>query len=313
VPDSDTAVTLTNVIVVDVINGQSTILGVIDALGPGETRKFDFQYTVPGDAALGTVIENAAFATCDNYPDGRAESDEDVTVSLLTDAHIWYMRGYPDGSFKPNGNLTRAEAAMAFYRLLNPALKISAVTYGAFKDVTADAWFGLGIYTLAKYNILQGYPDGSFKPNQNISRAELAAILARFMSLANVTIANPYSDLSSSHWAYNMILSCTAQGWLQGDGNGTFRPDSPITRAEFVTAVNNMLNRHVQLNDLQGWTSGTGALSGIPSYNDVFTTHWAYTAIIEASCSHDYTRQSDGKNETWTGITGNGMNAVFNQ
>lgn len=304
VKNTSTTVTLTNVAVVDVINGAATTLGTIDSLAPGASKTFTFQYTVPANTPLGTVITNKSYANCAQYPNAPVESDVDVTVSLLTAEHIWYIRGYTDGTVHPDGNLTRAEAAMAIYRLLNPELKTTVSTTSTFTDVRATDWFGQGISTLTKYGILTGYPDGTFRPNQNITRAEMAAILFRFDNTPAVSIPNPYGDLSSSHWAYSMILYCTSKGWVQGDNFGMFRPESPITRAEFVTAVNRMLDRSILIGDIP---------SNAPTYTDLSPSHWAYTAIIEASCTHDYTRLSDGINEQWTLIVETGMGQAYNQ
>ena len=222
---------------------------------------------------------------------------------MLTTDHIWYVRGYPDGTFLPTATITRAEVSMAIYRLLQDDLKTGTAP-AKFSDVSANDWYGAAIDTLAQLNILKGYPDGTFQPNQPITRAELAALVSSFEDLPGST-ANPYTDVSSSHWAYDAILSATAAGWLLGDGNGQFRPDDNLNRAEFVTAVNRVLNRSVLPSELAQQT-------GLVQYTDVGTGFWGYAAIEEASNSHDYTRNADNS-ETWTAVTGNGADASYNQ
>jgi|GEM_PF-964263 len=221
---------------------------------------------------------------------------------VFIDEHIWYIRGYDDNTIMPNKEITRAEVAMVFYRLLKPDLK--TVTPSVFfTDVSGDEWYGLAINTLAHYNILNGYLDGSFKPQRPITRSEMAAVVSRFDQLAE-TNDNPYSDLMQSNWAYNYILSATQKGWFVGNGNGLFRPYDNITRAEFVTLANRVLVRKLLLADVP---------SDVHSFDDLSREHWSYADFMEAVYEHEYKRKADGFNETWTSIIGSGLNAAYNQ
>ena len=213
---------------------------------------------------------------------------------IFTTDHIAYVNGYPDGTFRPTASLTRAEAAEAIYRLLKDDLKTGAAP-AKFSDVSADSWYGAAVNTLAQMDILVGYSDGTFQPNAPITRAEMATLVSRFGENADVdATTTSYSDVSTSHWAYDAIMSATANGWLLGDGNGQFRPDSNISRAEFVTLMNRVLDRQVQT---------SGLLTGIITFSDVSNSSGAYTAIEEAANGHTYTRSEDG-NETWATLTG---------
>jgi uncharacterized repeat protein (TIGR01451 family) len=292
--------TLTNVRVTDIIAGNEVLLGTIESLAAGASRVFPFTYAVPLDASYGSVIRNTALMTSNEAEE--ASSFVDVMVDLLTADHIWYIRGYEDNTVRPAGNLTRAEATMVFYRLLNPSLKTDTYKTSRFRDVNAVAWYGLAVGTLTELGILDGYPDGSFQPNRPISRAELAKIVAQFDSLLSSS-DNPFPDVAKSHWAYAYITSSTEKGWFQGYPDGAFRPDNNLNRAEFVTVVNNMRNRHILEEDLPQ----------VHKFVDLVSSHWAYTAIIEACYTHDFERKPDGLNEIWTEITDDGFSAAYNQ
>jgi hypothetical protein len=118
------------------------------------------------------------------------------------------------------------------------------------------------------------------------------------------TEENPYTDVDQNDWARKYILSATKKGWFIGYGDGMFRPNNNLTRAEFVTTVNRMLNRHIHLEDIP---------ANVIRFPDLNSTHWAYTAFMEAAHSHYYTRKADGKYENWTEVTGDGLNAPYNQ
>jgi len=167
--------------------------------------------------------------------------------------------------------------------------------------VRDDAWYGLAVNALARYGILQGDPDGSFRPDRPITRAELAAVVSRFDQLA-ADAKNPYTDLAADHWAYDFIRSATAKGWFVGS-DGAFRPNDPITRAELVTVVNRILFRHVLPEDIRE----------VHQFGDLSAAHWAYAAFIEAVYTHDYERGPDGVHERWTAVTDDGIHAPYNQ
>ena len=237
-------------------------------------------------------------------PDKNSDNtpQHDATVSVFTENHIWYIRGYEDNTIRPGNNITRAEIAMVFYRLLDPEMKKIAPA-SKFNDVTGDEWYGLGVNLLAYYGILNGYPDGNYKPNQPITRNELAAVVSRFSDLIE-TDENPYNDLDPNNWAYKYVLSATKKGWFIGDGNGKFRPEADLTRAEFVTVANRILNRHILPEDIP---------DGLHKWDDLNSSHWSYADFTEAIYTHKFTRKADGINEEWTEITDNGIDAAYNQ
>ncbi|MCL2045118.1 MAG: S-layer homology domain-containing protein [Oscillospiraceae bacterium] len=200
--------------------------------------------------------------------------------------HVPYLNGYPDNSVRPNHPITRAEAASIFFRLLS-AIDKDYPLPSVFSDIREGVWYSQAVSYLASIRIITGYPDGTFRPDQPITRAEFAAMASRFDNLAE-TYTNAFTDIAN-HWAVSVINSSYAKGWISGYPDGTFRPQQNINRAEVVTVVNKMLDRKVRLEDIP---------TGIKVFNDINTTHWAYTAIVEASNDHDFIRGADGY-ETW--------------
>ena len=200
--------------------------------------------------------------------------------------HIPYIFGYPDSSVRPNNPITRAEAASIFWRLLSAVEKEYPMAT-VFSDVRNGVWYAQSVSYLASINIIQGYPDGTFRPDQPITRAEFAAMASRFDNLAS-TSSNAFNDING-HWAVSLINSAYAKGWISGYPDGTFRPGQNIVRAEVVTVVNRMLDRRIRLEDIP---------TGIKIFSDINTTHWAYAAVVEASNDHDFIRGADGF-ETW--------------
>jgi hypothetical protein len=214
--------------------------------------------------------------------------DEETPLAGFTPDHIWYIQGYPDGTVRPDGQITRAEAATIFFRLLSYPDKNDPLT-SDFTDVATGKWYTQAIAYLASIGILEGYEDGTFRPDGQITRAEFAALVSRFDDLSASADADAFSDISG-HWAADYINSAAEKGWIQGYPDGTFRPQNQLTRAEIVTAVNNMLDRGIELADIP---------DGVPEYTDLLESYWAYTDIMEASATHDYTRK-ENNSEIWT-------------
>lgn len=216
--------------------------------------------------------------------------DEDVPEHLNGEDHYAYIIGYPDGTVKPEGNITRAEAATIFFRLLEQEIRDdNLTTVNSFDDVTADKWYNTAVSTLASLRILEGRPGNVFDPDATITRAEFAAICARF-DHSDVTATDSFSDISG-HWAEEEINRAAALGWIEGYGDDTFRPDQSITRAEAVTMINRMLKRLPQ--------DETDLLDNMNTWSDNPTGTWYYLAIQEASNSHNYQRKEDNVHETW--------------
>ncbi|HMM05586.1 MAG TPA: S-layer homology domain-containing protein [Clostridiales bacterium] len=199
--------------------------------------------------------------------------------------HPVYLNGYPDGSIRPDNPMTRAEVASIFYRLLKTS---GTAQGGSFPDVVDSAWYAQAINYLTSIGVLNGYPDGSFKPNAFITRAEFTAIVSRVSVLDGATV-NVFPDVRSDSWAANYINSVYAKGWIKGYPDGTFKPDNDIARAEVVKIVNTMLNRKIDKETLAQVKN---------PYQDLSKDHWAYADIIEASVVHEYTRDNTG-GEIW--------------
>ncbi|WP_127495023.1 S-layer homology domain-containing protein [Paenibacillus glycanilyticus] len=194
--------------------------------------------------------------------------------------HNAYMTGYSDGTFRPNQSVTRAEMSTMLYRLLSGTLPgKGSVT--AFTDVSGSFWASEAIRWGQQVGILSGYPDHSFKPNATITRAEMAAIIAKWLQL-DPGAANPAFRDVKGHWASAHIAAAAKLGYMTGYSDGTFRPDQPLTRAEAVVIVNRILGR--------------GPLTGVttPTWKDVPASFWAFGAIEEASRSHDAARDTGG-------------------
>ena len=220
---------------------------------------------------------------------------DDVPTGLNGDDHFAYIVGYPDGNVKPGSSITRAEVATIFFRLLTEDVRTANSTQSnSLSDVSRGQWFNHAISTLSSMGIVKGNPDGTFNPDAPITRAEFAAIAARFDDKNTNTTSN-FSDIAS-HWAKDEIGVAANKGWINGYPDSTFRPDQYITRAEAMTLVNRVLNRLPEksedlLDDMIKWPDNADA------------SVWYYLAVQEATNSHDYSDQSDAdKYEKWTKI-----------
>lgn len=241
--------------------------------------------TVTSKAVKGSVENNPSYPTQPSYP---------VQPPVSASYHPMYMNGFGDGTFRPNETLTRAQAVVMLTRAVLQVDDNSAASYKgntAFVDVTPNFWAAGSI----NYAAALGYLDilslnGVFRPNAPISRAEYLALLCRFrgIDVSGTTTQSKYSDVPSTHWAAKYINYATDKGWVVGYGNGTFGPDSAVTRAAMCTMTNHVLGRTTD----PMVTSTTGA-----TFNDVPITFWAYADIFEASHAH-YATTANGY-ETW--------------
>ena len=220
---------------------------------------------------------------------------DDVPTGLNGDDHFAYIVGYPDGNVKPGSSITRAEVATIFFRLLTEDVRTANSTQSnSLSDVSRGQWFNHAISTLSSMGIVKGNPDGTFDPDAPITRAEFAAIAARFDDKNTNTTSN-FSDIAS-HWAKDEIGVSANKGWINGYPDSTFRPDQYITRAEAMTLVNRVLNRLPEksedlLDDMIKWPDNADA------------SVWYYLAVQEATNSHDYSDKSNAdKYEKWTKI-----------
>lgn len=216
-----------------------------------------------------------------------------VPDKLNGDDHFAYVIGYPDGKVHPKGNISRAETATIFFRLLKADIRDGNLTAdNDFSDVSDGQWHNKAVSTMAKLGIVKGRRADRFDPNASITRAEFAAICARF-STRTVENSGSFSDISG-HWAENEIERAAAFGWISGYPDGTFRPDARITRAEAMTMINRVLCRMPQ--------SESDLLDSMVTWSDNKPSDWHYLAVQEATNSHDFNRQGE-VGESWTKLT----------
>ncbi len=219
------------------------------------------------------------------------EIPDDVPTGLNGKDHYAYVVGYPDGMVYPQKNITRAEVATIFFRLLTDETREANMTKSnSYNDMKDGAWYTCAVSTLSKMGIIKGYEDGSFKPDASISRAEFAAIAARFDPDGDKTPAT-FSDVSS-HWAKDEISIAANHGWIKGYEDGSFKPDQKITRAETMTLVNRVLKRLPETKDdlhkdMKTWPDNQNESA------------WFYLAVQEATNSHYQKLKKDGTHETW--------------
>ena len=216
-----------------------------------------------------------------------------VPDKLNGDDHFAYVIGYPDGKVHPKGNISRAETATIFFRLLKADIRDGNLTAdNEFSDVSDGQWHNKAVSTMAKLGIVKGRRADSFDPDASITRAEFAAICARF-NTRPVENSGSFSDISG-HWAENEIERAAAFGWISGYPDGTFHPDARITRAEAMTMINRVLCRMPQ--------SESDLLDSMVTWPDNKPSDWHYLAVQEATNSHDFDRQGE-VGESWTKLT----------
>jgi len=216
---------------------------------------------------------------------------DDVPTGLNGDDHYAYIVGYPDKTVRPQNGITRAEVATIFFRLLTDETRnANSTKSNSYSDVAAGAWYNHAVSTLSAMGIVKGDSHGKFNPNAPITRAEFAAIAARFDDKANTTAVD-FSDIAS-HWAKDEISAAANNGWINGYTDGTFRPNNKITRAEAMTLVNRVLKRLPETaedlhNDMIKWSDNSD------------TSAWYYLAVQEATNSHYYDLKGN-KHEKWS-------------
>lgn len=224
-------------------------------------------------------------------PDPTPEPEEPDQPELERDDHYAYIFGYEDNTIRPENDITRAEVATIFYRLLtDESREAYRTTDHDFTDVSADAWHVEPVATLANAGLLAGYEDGSFRPDAPITRAEYAAIATRFDELA--AAESNFTDISG-HWAEDAINAAYGAGWVGGYEDGTFRPDQNITRAEAMALINRVLERAVD---------SDGMLDEMTHWADNDPAAWYYADIQEATHSHTYEREEGEQYENWTDL-----------
>ena len=228
----------------------------------------------------------------------KRDDIDDITAVLLpalqanTDDHYSYLIGYSDGTVRPNGKITRAEVATIFFRLLDDDTRAKYwSSKNDFSDVSADKWYNNAVSTLSRMGVIGGYADGTFRPDAPISRAEFAKIAVSFTQNNGSAVYNYFTDVKTTDWFAPYVTAAKDAGLIEGYSDGSFKPESKITRAEACAIVNRTLGRkpskaHMKISDRIDWP-------------DVQTTDWFYEAIMEATNSHTCTMGD--RVETWTG------------
>lgn len=253
------------------------------------------------EATTNPMLDEAAPAEFTNVYKKPADKGETIKSGpqLNRDDHVAYIMGYPDGNVRPEGEITRAEACTIFFRLLTDSSRdYYFARTNDYSDVNRGDWFNNAISTLSNAGIVTGYNDGTFRPNQPITRGEMAKIIANFANLKYG--GKTFTDLAG-HWSKSYVELAAGNGWIAGYPDGSFRPDQKITRAETVTMINRVLDR------VPAKESRLLSRSIMLTFPDNKPGDWYYIAIQEASNSHEYQRsvyETTG-DEMWTKLIDN--------
>ncbi len=268
---------------------------------PNTNETYTFTLSFVGNDYYESASSNAMVVVGQQTSGGGGGSDpgdqpadpDDTGVSdwLNTKDHLAYLAGYPGGTFGPDQNMTRAEAAQMFYNLL---LEKDVEITVEFEDVPADAWYAKPVNTLASLGILSGVGNGRFDPERSITRAEFTVIAMKFANTSGGGV-NIFSDVNEDDWFYSAVVDSTQYGWINGYPDGTFRPEATISRAEVTVIVNHMLGRAA---DRPYVIAHEEELN---TFGDVNRGHWGYFHVAEATNAHEY-HTEDGT-ESWTGLS----------
>ena len=265
---------------------ESAVLNAINSAG-AQLNPLDF----PKPSVSYTVKKSSSGGGGGGSHKPTVTIPDDVPTGLNGDDHYAYIVGYPDSTVRPQNGITRAEVATIFFRLLTDETRnANSTKTNSYSDVAAGAWYNHAVSTLSAMGIVKGDSHGKFNPNAPITRAEFAAIAARFDDKADTTAVD-FSDIAS-HWAKDEISAAANNGWINGYTDGTFRPNNKITRAEAMTLVNRVLKRLPETaedlhNDMIKWSDNSD------------TSAWYYLAVQEATNSHYYDLK-ENKHEKWS-------------
>ncbi len=262
-----------------------------------DTAEHTFNFTTDANGKVNniqgvTITNTYYYKPTYRPPTPTVVIPDDDALGLNTTDHFAYIVGYGNGEVRPQNNITRAEVATIFFRLLTDDVRDENLTKtNRYSDVAATSWYNTAVSTLSSMGIITGYPDGTFRPNAAITRAEFAAIAARFDNDGDKTAAK-FSDIAT-HWAKDEISIAYNNGWITGYPDGTFGPQRDITRAETMTLVNRVLNRQPETEDdllpnMTVWTDNANPKA------------WYYLAVQEATNSHYYKFKTNSKYEKWT-------------
>ncbi|RVU54550.1 S-layer homology domain-containing protein, partial [Anaerosphaera multitolerans] len=262
-----------------------------------ESFTMTIEVKVNKTARDGDRIKNVAVVDGKDVPSREIVVDEDdgylyiPSIKLNKDDHYAYMIGYPDDTFRPQGNITRAEVTTIFFRMMTDESRNNYwSTTNDFGDVQSTDWFNNAISTMSNAGGVNGYPDGTFRPNANITRGEFATMASRFLVDSGSLTNYQFTD-TKGNWAEDAINKLASNGLISGYPDGSFKPDQQITRAEAATLMNAVLERTPHkdnlLSNMKRWVDNTD------------TSEWYYAQVQEATNSHTYTRTSKTDKEVW--------------
>ena len=250
--------------------------------------KYNFSTPVTSDITI--TAEFTKYAPVNPVPPTVEEKD----LAFNTTDHFAYVNGYPDGTVQPEGNITRAEVAAILYRVMDAkCVEKYATDKNTFADVDAFKWYNTYISTLANAGVIVDSANGYFRPDEAITRAELAAMIAQFAKV-DLTKSVSFNDVLANHWASKEIAIAAKMGWINGYPDGSFRPDATITRAEMITMINRALNRVPSAED--------HLLAGMVMFPDCQSGQWYYLAVQEATNGHTYNRVGTAGDEQWIAL-----------
>ncbi len=250
--------------------------------------KYNFSTPVTSDITI--TAEFTKYAPVNPVPPTVEAKD----LAFNTTDHFAYVNGYPNGTVQPEGNITRAEVAAILYRVMDAkCVEKYATDKNTFADVDAFKWYNTYISTLANAGVIVDSANGYFRPDEAITRAELAAMIAQFAKV-DLTKSVSFNDVLANHWASKEIAIAAKMGWINGYPDGSFRPDATITRAEMITMINRALNRVPSAED--------HLLAGMVTFPDCQSGQWYYLAVQEATNGHTYNRVGTAGDERWIAL-----------
>ena len=264
-------------------DANGTKIGTTTANGDGE-----FACYLDRKLSLGETIKVIA-SESSKYDSQTTYKVVDTSLSGQTYARVSYIKGYPDGTFKPSNNVTRAEAAQMFATLLNSGTSFGTSSVTKFTDAN-NKWYSPAVNYIAGKGLLSGYSDGTFKPDADITRAEFAQMISGYLKAGYAGSAN-FKDVKG-HWASDAIDKVFGNKAVEGYPDGTFKPNKTLTRAEAVTVLNAVFNRYTTSNSLKNVSS-----ANLKNYSDISSSHWAYYQILDASNAHVSQKVTSTSNE----------------
>lgn len=264
-------------------DANGTKIGTTTANGDGE-----FACYLDRKLSLGETIKVIA-SESSKYDSQTTYKIVDTSLSGQTYARVSYIKGYPDGTFKPSNNVTRAEAAQMFATLLNSGTIFGTSSVTKFTDAN-NKWYSPAVNYIAGKGLLSGYSDGTFKPDADITRAEFAQMISGYLKAGYAGSAN-FKDVKG-HWASDAIDKVFGNKAVEGYPDGTFKPNKTLTRAEAVTVLNAVFNRYTTSNSLNNVSS-----ANLKNYSDISSSHWAYYQILDASNAHVSQKVTSTSNE----------------